>query len=39
MQAQKALLEQHNEGEQENLSLKVKWDEEKAQFLAEKLEV
>jgi hypothetical protein len=39
MQEQKTLLEQHKEAEWENLSLKVKWDVEKAQFLAEKLEV
>jgi DNA-directed RNA polymerase specialized sigma subunit len=39
MQAQKALLEQQSEAEWENISLKAKWDEEKAQFLAEKLEV
>jgi hypothetical protein len=39
MQAHKALLEQQNEAEWENISLKVKWDEEKAQLLAEQLEV
>jgi hypothetical protein len=39
MQAQKALLEQQNEAEWENISLKAKWDEEKAQLLAEQLEV
>ena len=39
MQAQKELLEQQNEAEQKNISLKVKWDEEKTQFLAEQLEV
>jgi hypothetical protein len=39
MQAQKSLLEQQNEVEREELALKEKWDEEKAQFLAEKLDV
>ena len=39
MQAQKELLEQQKEAEWENISLKVKWDEEKAQFLAKQLEV
>jgi hypothetical protein len=39
MQAHKALLEQQNEAEWENLALKAKWDEEKAQFLVEQLEV
>jgi hypothetical protein len=46
MQAQNALLEQQSEEEWENLALKAKWDEEKAQLqqckdqlLAEKLEV
>jgi hypothetical protein len=39
MQAQKALLEQQSEAEWENISLKEKWDEEKAQLLAEQLEV
>jgi hypothetical protein len=39
MQAQKALLEQQKEAEWEKLALKVQWDEEKAQLLAEQLEV
>jgi hypothetical protein len=39
MQAQKSLLEQQKEAERENLALKVQWDEEKAQLLAEQLEV
>ena len=39
MQAQKTLLEQQKEAEWEKIALKVKWDEEKAQFLAEQLEV
>jgi DNA-binding response OmpR family regulator len=39
MQAQKSLLEQQSEEKWENISLKVKWDEEKAQLLAEQLEV
>jgi hypothetical protein len=39
MQAQKAILEQQNEAEQEKMALKAKWDEEKAQLLAEQLEV
>jgi hypothetical protein len=39
MQAQKALIEQQNQVEQKNISLKEKWDEEKSQLLAEQLEV
>jgi hypothetical protein len=39
MQAHKELLEQQKEEERENIALKAKWDEEKAQLLAEKLEV
>jgi hypothetical protein len=39
VQAQKSLLEQQKEAERENLSLKEKWDEEKAHLLAEQLEV
>ena len=39
MQAQKALLEQQNEAKWENIALKAKWDEEKAQLLVEQLEV
>jgi hypothetical protein len=39
MQAKKSLLEQQKEEERENIALKVKWDEEKAQLLVEQLEV
>jgi hypothetical protein len=39
MQAQKTLLEQQKEAKWENLALKAQWDEEKAQLLAEQLEV
>jgi len=39
MQAQKTLLEQQKDAKREKISLKEKWDEEKAQLLAEQLEV
>jgi len=38
-QVQSTLVEKQSKAEWENIALKVKWDEEKAQFLVEQLEV